>query len=227
MAEKTIIDLNGMQVDITDLLKQLRPKSQLMSADDYISMVEYYQEQTRRELYLYTEVDQVSVQEVISPILKFNREDKGKKAEERKPIWLHIYSPGGSTTAGSALIDTILQSITPVYTVNDGMAYSMAGLIFIAGAKRFAYERSSVMLHDGSVELAGDMSKVMDFIGYQQKWEKQSKQFVLSHTSITDKEYDEQSHKDWYLLADYAKEKGMVDYIIGEDCTLDDILPAD
>lgn len=212
--------------DPEDFIDDLEPKVQPMSADDYIDLIEFYKNRGRRELCLYTDVMQVSVQEIMYQIRRYNRLDKGLSIEERKPIWLHIFSYGGETIAGTALIDLILQSETPVFTINDGMAASMAGLIYIAGHRRYAMERATLMLHDGSLlGLSGDMSKVKDYIGYQSKWESRMREFVLMHSRLTEKEYDGQSRADWYLLSDYAKEKGLVDYIIGVDCTLKDILP--
>ena len=218
-------------VGLDEFIASLKPKlSETISAKDYIDLIEYHKEKERRELYLHGEVDYYSTQTIISAIMDYNREDK-KDAypfdkTTRKPIWLHIYSPGGETVAGSALIDAMLQSQTPIYTVNDGMAMSMAGLIFIAGTKRYSMERATLMLHDGSMGVSGDVSKVKDYIEYQNKWEAKMKDFVLSHSKLTEEEYKDQSRADWYLLPDSAKEKGLVDFIIGPDCSLNDILPV-
>ena len=42
---------------------------------------------------------------------------------------------------------------------------------------------------------------------------------------MTEEFYDEHADREFYIYADDAKKTlGCVDYIIGEDCTLDDIL---
>ena len=215
------------ELNLDELIEQMRSElRKTVTVDEYIDFVNYCQSKKRRELYLHGEVEYCSIQELIDAILEYNREDCDKDPSERKPIWLHIYSQGGDVVAGNALIDVMLQSKTPVYTVNDALAASMAGLIFLAGRKRYSMERATIMLHDGSLGISGDVSKVMDYIGYQNKWESKMRNFVLSHSKLTEEEYDKQSRADWYLLPDFAKEKGIVDYIVGEDCELKDILPC-
>ena len=54
--------------------------------------------------------------------------------------------------------------------------------------------------------------------------EDKKKNFVTSHTNITPEYYEEVYRKELYLSAQEAKELGIVDYIIGEDVDLDEIL---
>lgn len=96
-------------------------------------------EYSNRQLTLFDEVDDYEAENIIYQITKWNREDKGKPIEQRKPIIFSIYSLGGSVPAGLAIIDFIRASITPVYTVNVGVCYSMAFHIFIAGKKRISF----------------------------------------------------------------------------------------
>lgn len=53
---------------------------------------------------------------------------------------------------------------------------------------------------------------------------KHTKQFVLSCTSIDDKFYDDKYRVEWYMLPHEAKEHSICDYIVGEDCDLDEII---
>ena len=46
----------------------------------------------------------------------------------------------------------------------------------------------------------------------------------LKQRKITEKEYSKKYRVEWYMYADEAKKNGFVDYIIGEDCSLDDII---
>ena len=41
-----------------------------------------------------------------------------------------------------------------------------------------------------------------------------TKQFILGHTNITEKEYDENYRKNWWLDANEIIEKGVADHII-------------
>ncbi|MFN3286810.1 MAG: ATP-dependent Clp protease proteolytic subunit, partial [bacterium] len=66
-----------------------------------------------------------------------------------KPINLYINSPGGSSTAGLAIYDT-MQYIRPeVSTICVGLAASAAAVILAGGTKgkRFALPYSRIMIH--------------------------------------------------------------------------------
>src|SRR5438046_3969728 len=66
-----------------------------------------------------------------------------------KDIMLYINSPGGSTTAGMAIYDT-MQFVRPdVQTICIGQAASMAAVLLAAGAakKRFALPNSRILIH--------------------------------------------------------------------------------
>ena len=93
---------------------------------------------------------------IVRMILRWNMEDAGTPPESRKPIWLYIESIGGNAIYMWTLIDAIFASVTPVYTVNMGLAASAAGLIFMAGSKRFMMPRAKVMIHEGSASFEGD-----------------------------------------------------------------------
>ncbi|PFH34562.1 hypothetical protein BESB_065950 [Besnoitia besnoiti] len=77
--------------------------------------------------------------------------------EDEKPFIIFFNSPGGSLSAGLALFDVIRSLKAPVYTVNLGMAASMASLLLAAGTpgRRFAVQGSSVLLHQPAGLLAG------------------------------------------------------------------------
>lgn len=201
------------------------PKATL---EGYTEYHERLRQAKRRELYLWDEVDAASVAELCDMIMAYNRKDKNKSVEERKPIYLHIFSGGGDVFSGNALLDLILQSKTPVYTINDGKAFSMAGYLFIAGHKRFAFEHSVLMLHDGMLSATGDASKVEDFTDFNKKSRVRDQELVMScsHGRMPEDEYKEHARADWYMFADYAQKRGLVDCIIGKDCELDCVIPT-
>lgn len=91
-----------------------------------------------RRLIINAEIDDSVIDTIVYHILRYNRLDKGLSKENRKPILLYLNSPGGSIYPGYGLISAIESSITPIYTINQGMCASMAFLIFLAGTKRFS-----------------------------------------------------------------------------------------
>jgi ATP-dependent protease ClpP protease subunit len=47
------------------------------------------------------------------------------------------------------------------------------------------------------------------------------KKLIISKSKITEEEYINKQRTEWYLMASEAKEKGITDFIIGEDCDID------
>lgn len=178
----------------------------------------------QRKLILNDDISQLSVGNIVKHILQFNREDFGLPIEERKPILLYIASNGGEVDAGFELIDVVLCSKTPVYTINLGNQYSMGFLIGLAGHKRFATKNAKFLMHDGSQCVYNSGAKAQDEMMFQRRVEQRVKDYILSRSKITSTDYDSKLRVEWYLFADEAKEKGFVDYIIGEDCDIDTIV---
>ena len=184
----------------------------------------YYQDLQERRLFLEEEVTQPVVSEIVRNILRFNQEDKGKDASERKPIMLFVSTVGGDVEAGSELIDVIMNSKTPVYTINIGFQYSMGFIIGLAGHKRFASKNAKYLIHDGYESVGNSSYKAQDRMEFNKRIEERDRQFILDRTKITPEEFNANSRIEWYMFAHEAKEKGITDYIIGEDCTLDEII---
>ena len=178
----------------------------------------------QRKLYINYYIDESLLEEVTYHILRFNAEDKGKNIEERKPILLYCVSNGGSLADGFGLIDVILNSKTPVYTINLAYNYSMGFLIALSGHKRYAMKHSTFLMHDGQNFMYNSMAKIRDAAKFQDQQEENIKEYILSRSNLTPKEYDEKYRIEWYMYGAEAKERGFVDFIIGEDCELDEII---
>lgn len=184
----------------------------------------YLKDLKQRKLFLNSEIDQFTVADIVKHIMQINKEDKGLEPHERKPILLYITSNGGEVDSGFELIDVIMNSKTPVYTINLGYQYSMGFLIGLSGHKRFATRNAKFLMHDGSNFVYNSGAKAQDQMEFNRKIESRIKQYVLSRSKVSEEEYDSKLRVEWYLFADEAKEKGFVDYIIGEDCDINEIV---
>jgi ATP-dependent Clp protease protease subunit len=94
-----------------------------------------------RNIYLNNTVTRISVDKLINDIRILNQLSPGK------PITIKISSWGGSVFDGLRLYNSMMSSTSPVYTVCDGMAVSMAAVIMAAGDYRVAHEGCSFMVH--------------------------------------------------------------------------------
>lgn len=184
----------------------------------------YLKDLKQRKLFLNSEIDQFTIADIVKHIMQFNKEDKNVAPENRQPILLYVTSNGGEVGAGFELIDVIVNSKTPVYTINLGYQYSMGFLIGLAGHKRYASANAKFLMHDGSNFVWDSGMKAQDRMDFNRKIESRIKKYVLSRSTVTDEEYDSKLRVEWYLFADEAKEKGFVDYIIGEDCDINEVI---
>lgn len=79
-------------------------------------------------------------------------------------------------------------------------------------------------MHDGFNFAIGTSTKIQDTMEFRKREEDRIKDYVTSRSNLTGEEYDKKLRVEWYLFADEAKEKGFTDYIIGEDCDMDEII---
>jgi len=178
-----------------------------------------------RRLYLNDNIDENVIDYIVYNILRYNREDRDKPIKDRKPIRLYINTCGGDVCCGFGVIDAILQSQTPVYTINQAACYSMGFLIFLSGSKRYSMEHSTFLCHDGMTGALDSTAKVKDRIEFEAgQMEESVREYILDRTSITHDLYKEKYRTEWYMYSQEAKELGVVTDIVGEDCTLDAIL---
>lgn len=186
----------------------------------------YLTDLNNRKLYLVDAINDYSVQEIVRHILQFNREDNeaGIAPEERKPIKLYINSPGGDVVAGFMLINIIENSATPVYTINMAKCYSMAFMVALAGHKRFALRDATYLMHDGQNFIYDSGSKAQDTANFNKAVEARVKDYILGKSNISTREYNKKLRVEWYMFSDEARDRGVVDYIVGEDIPLDEII---
>lgn len=183
-------------------------------------ILDFYNRMSVRQIYWNEEIYDNLIN-ISMNIIDWNKEDKGKPIEERTPITIFINSDGGDLVATLNLIDIIRLSKTPIYTIGLGKTYSSGGLLLISGHKRFIFENTTFLLHDGSMGAGGDTGKVIDRLEFTQKQEKKVKEYVLKQTKIDSKLYDKNYRKDWFLLAEEVIKYGIADKIVTD---LDEII---
>ena len=178
-----------------------------------------------RRLFINGVIDDEVIDTIVYHILRYNREDKGVPVLERVPIKLYINSNGGDVYSGYGLISAITSSHTPIHTINQGTCASMAFLIFISGDKRYSMGNSMFLMHEGFAGGFDNTSKMRDRMEFETKQlEEHTRNFVLNHTSIEEDFYKEKYRIEWYMFPEEARRYGICDYIVGKDCTIDEII---
>lgn len=185
-------------------------------------LLTFYKNFEDRTLWIDDEINDYSI-EYAKYIMQWNKEDKdaGIEPEDRKPIKLLFFSPGGDLNVNNMLVDTISLSVTPVIGINCGMAASAGCFIYLSCHKRYTLPNAQFLIHQGAGSFEGAYDIVVSAImNYQREIENLGK-FVLSRTNIPEDEFESHFSTDWYLDANEALEYGLCEKIIE---SLDEII---
>lgn len=130
-----------------------------------------------------------------------------------QPIYLHINSYGGSVTAGFSIIDAILCSSIPIYTVIDGCAASAATLISIVGKRRYINRHAIMLIHQLSSGLWGKMNEIEDDYKNCTQFMNQIKNLYKEYTNIDENDLDDILKHDLWWDAEKCLKYKLVDDI--------------
>lgn len=200
-------NVNGMLVAIPETVENL----QLPNPD----LLTYYQDEKDRVLWIEGEIND-GLFELSKMILRYNNEDKDISVEERKPIKIFINSPGGDLDSTLAFIGLMNISKTPIWTIDACWAYSAAGLILMAGHKRYALPNTECLIHSGSGQLGGSYEQTTEQMKNYKYLVDKMRDFILSKTKIDQKLFKKNSQKDWYIYTEEMLSLGIVDEIIND-----------
>lgn len=137
--------------------------------------------------------------------------------DDAKDINMYINSPGGSVSAGLAIIDTMNLIPNDVNTIATGLAASMGAMILLSGTKekRNALPHAEVMIHQ---PLGGAQGQATD-IAIRANHILRTRETLYSIMSdATGKDIDEIAEaceRDNFLTAEEARDFGLIDHIIG------------
>ena len=108
-------------------------------------------------IFLGTPIDDKVANLIIAQLLFLEAEDP------ERDISIYINSPGGSITAGLAILDTMAFVRPDIVTICVGQAASMGAVLLAAGTKgkRFSLPNSRIMIHQPSMQgLAGQAADI-------------------------------------------------------------------
>ncbi|MBN2370016.1 MAG: ATP-dependent Clp endopeptidase proteolytic subunit ClpP [Vicinamibacteria bacterium] len=147
---------------------------------------------------------------VIAQLLFLEAEDP------EKDVHLYINSPGGSTTSGMAIYDT-MQFIRPaVQTLCIGQAASMAAVLLAAGApgKRSALPNSRILIHQPWGGTQGQASDIAIQAREILRIKDRLNSILASHTRQPIEKIAADTDRDFIMDAKNALEYGILDQVI-------------
>jgi ATP-dependent Clp protease protease subunit len=134
----------------------------------------------------------------------------------KKDISLYINSPGGSISAGLAIVDTMHHIKNDVSTVCVGLAASMGAVILTSGAKgkRFVLPNSEVMIHQPWTGTEGQASDIEITAKHILKLRDTTNKIIAETTGQPIAKVEKDVDRDYYMSADEAKKYGLVDKVL-------------
>ena len=137
--------------------------------------------------------------------------------DDAKDINMYINSPGGSVSAGLAIIDTMNLIPNDVNTIATGLAASMGAMILLSGTKgkRNALPHAEVMIHQPLGGAQGQASDIAIRANHILRTRETLYSMMSDATGKDIDEITEACERDNFLTAEEARDFGLIDHIIG------------
>ncbi|ALC90504.1 Clp protease [Bacillus sp. FJAT-18017] len=136
-----------------------------------------------------------------------------------KDISIYINSPGGSTSAGFAIFDT-MQLIKPeISTICIGMAASFGAMLLLAGAKgkRYALPNSEIMIHQPLGGARGQATEIEISAKRILKLREHINGIISERTGQLVEKVAKDTDRDFFMSAQEALDYGIIDKIISKN----------
>jgi ATP-dependent Clp protease protease subunit len=162
-------------------------------------------------IFLGTPIDDQVANVIIAQILFLAAEDP------ERDISIYINSPGGSITAGLAILDTMNLVQPDIVTYCVGQAASMAAVLLACGTKgkRYSLPNSRILIHQPSMQgLAGQATEIDIFAKEILKMRDSLNKILADATGQTIEKIARDVERDYIIRADEAIEYGMIDRVI-------------
>ena len=162
-------------------------------------------------IFLGTPVDDNVANLIIAQMLFLAAEDP------EKDINLYINSPGGSITAGLAILDTMNLVEPDITTYCVGQAASMAAVLLAAGTKgkRYSLPHSRILIHQPSMSgLAGQAADIDIYAKEILRMRETLNGILADATGQPIDRVARDVDRDYIMMPEQALEYGMIDRII-------------
>ncbi len=162
-------------------------------------------------IFLGTPIDDNVANLVIAQMLFLAAEDP------ERDISLYLNSPGGSITAGLAILDTMRLVEPDIVTYCLGQAASMAAVLLACGTrgKRFSLPHSRILIHQPSMSGLGGQATDIDIYAREILRMRESLNEILADaTSQPVERIARDVDRDYILEPEAALEYGIIDRII-------------
>jgi len=146
---------------------------------------------------------------VVAQLLFLEAEDP------KKDIYIYVNSPGGSVSAGMAIIDTMHHIKPDVATVCVGIAASMGSLILSQGSKgkRFILPNAEVMIHQPMGGAYGQATDIDITAKHILKTRDRLNKMLAKATGQKLSKIEQDVERDFFMDAEEAEKYGIIDKV--------------
>ena len=156
------------------------------------------------------EIDDDMANAIIAQLLFLQSQDSEKE------VSMYINSPGGSVTAGLAILDTMKMVKCPVATYCVGQAASMGAILLASGEKgrRFALPHARIMVHQPWGGAQGKASDIEITAREILRLKDMLNGILAEASGRTLESVVNDTDRDHFMSADEAKAWGIVDKVL-------------
>lgn len=132
-------------------------------------------------------------------------------------IAFYVNSPGGSVSAGLAILDTMRLIDCDVVTVGMGLAASMGQVLLTCGTpgKRYVLPHTAVMMHQPTAGIGGTASDISTQAEMLRRSKQEIAGLIAERTGQPVERILADGDRDRWFDAEQAREYGLVDHILG------------
>ena len=162
-------------------------------------------------IFLGTPIDDTVANLVIAQLLFLEAEDP------ERDISIYINSPGGSITAGLAILDTMAFVRPDIVTICVGQAASMGAVLLAAGTKgkRFSLPNSRIMIHQPSMQgLAGQAADIDIYAREILRMREMLNKILADASGQSMERVSRDVDRDYIMSSEQAVEYGIIDRVI-------------
>ncbi|HQC62076.1 MAG TPA: ATP-dependent Clp endopeptidase proteolytic subunit ClpP [Candidatus Marinimicrobia bacterium] len=163
-----------------------------------------------RIIFLGLPIDDHVANLVIAQLLFLAAEDA------KKDIYLYINSPGGSITAGMAILDTMNYVKPDMVTICLGLAASMAAVLLASGTrgKRQALPNSRIMIHQPLGGVEGQASDIEIHAREIIRLKENTNRILAELTGQPLEKINRDTDRNYFMSSEEALKYGIIDEIL-------------
>ena len=198
---------NGIESDtqiINEVVIENKSKPVIKKARKLVSKLDLDPDRT---IYLYGFIGK-NARQGASQIREFNYRNT------KEPIYVRIYSGGGSVIDGANFLSAMQSSKAPIYTICDNFCASMAAMIHQYGTKRYATDRAILMFHPASTRAGGDVDRIHSYTSLIKNYVGKIEAEVAANMKMSYSEYKNKSAVELWIDSDQAASNNAVDKIV-------------